>query len=58
MQQHRLILVCASSSVTLTASGSGSFTWSGGINDGVPFVPLNTQTYTVTATNACGSCNK
>jgi hypothetical protein len=47
--------VCAGSSVTLTASGSGSFTWSGGINDGVPFVPLNTQTYTVTATNACGA---
>ena len=47
--------VCEGSSVTLTANGTGTFSWSGGITNATPFTALNTQTYTVTASNACGA---
>lgn len=47
--------VCQGTSVNLTATGTGSLTWSGGVVNGVSFIPLSTQTYTVTASNACGA---
>lgn len=41
-------LVCNGTPITLTASGTAtSYTWSGGITNGVPF-PANSQTYTLT----------
>jgi gliding motility-associated-like protein len=49
--------VCSGNSVTLTASGGTSYLWSGGITNGVPFIPPaapGNYTYTVTATNASG----
>lgn len=47
--------VCSGDQVTLTASGDAvSYSWSGGITDGVPFTPGSTQTYTVTGTAANG----
>lgn len=47
--------VCSGQSVTLTAGGDAvSYSWSGGITDGVPFIPGSTQTYTVTGTAANG----
>src|ERR1035437_788441 len=50
--------VCAGTSVTLTGSGTAtSYTWSGGVTNGVGFVPASTTTYTVTGTNASG-CTK
>lgn len=49
------ITVNAGSSVTLTGSGTAiSYAWSGGVTDGVGFVPSATGTYTVTGTNANG----
>ncbi|MEI6488537.1 MAG: T9SS type A sorting domain-containing protein [Bacteroidota bacterium] len=49
---------CIGNSVTLTASGNAtSYTWSGGVTDGVPFTPSATETYTVTGTNANGCSN-
>jgi hypothetical protein len=48
------VSVCAGESVTLTATGSATFVWSDGIQNGVAFVPSATKTYTVTATNASG----
>lgn len=51
--------ICRGSSVTLTGGGAASYAWSGGVNNGVPFSPLNTLTYTVvgTASNGCTASN-
>ena len=47
--------VCAGGNVTLTGSGANSYSWTGGVTDGVSFVPSATTTYTVTGTdvNSC-----
>lgn len=45
--------VCIGSPLTLTASGSTSYSWTGGITNGVSFIPTN-STYTVTATDVVG----
>jgi hypothetical protein len=44
--------VCAGSSVTLTGGGAISYVWTGGVTDGVPFVPTASGSYTVTGTDA------
>lgn len=48
-------VVCSGSPVTLTASGASTYTWTGGISNGVVFNPTVTATYSVvgTATNSC-----
>ena len=46
--------VCAGTSVTLNATGASSYSWSNAIQNGVAFVPTQTQTYTVTGTT--GGC--
>jgi hypothetical protein len=46
--------VCASTPVTLNASGASTYVWSNGITNGVPFIPSTTTTYTVSGTNANG----
>lgn len=45
---------CSNSLVTLTANGASSYSWSNGINNGVPFNASSTATYTVTGTDANG----
>ncbi|MDP4628594.1 MAG: hypothetical protein NWS34_02725, partial [Schleiferiaceae bacterium] len=46
--------VCNGTSVTLTASGDGSFIWDNTVTNNVAFTPTATKTYTVTATaNGC-----
>jgi hypothetical protein len=49
--------ICVGQSVTLTASGANTYTWTGGVNQGVAFSPTSTQIYTVTGTdlNGCTS---
>ena len=49
--------ICAGNSTTLSGSGALSYTWSGGVVDGVSFSPANTQTYTVTGVAANGCSN-
>lgn len=39
--------LCTGGSVTLTAAGAASYTWSGGVTDGVGFTPPATGNYTV-----------
>lgn len=46
--------VCAGGSVTLNGTGAISYSWTGGVNDGVSFVPASTTTYIVTGTDANG----
>jgi hypothetical protein len=41
----------------LTGSGATTYSWSGGVSDGVAFTPTSTATYTVTGTDANGCSN-
>jgi len=47
--------VCEGTATTLTGTGANTYIWTGGITNGVSFVPTSTQTYTVTGTdlNSC-----
>ena len=49
--------ICAGSSVTLTATGANTYTWSPVITNGISFVPASTTTYTVSGTSAAGCIN-
>ncbi|MCF8269192.1 MAG: Ig-like domain-containing protein [Crocinitomicaceae bacterium] len=46
--------VCQGASVTLSGTGGVSYTWDNGVANGLPFTPINTNTYTVTGTDANG----
>jgi hypothetical protein len=46
--------VCPGNNVTFSGNGAASYSWSGGVTDGVPFVVSSTSTYTVTGTDANG----
>ena len=47
--------VCNGGNVTLTGGGANSYSWSGGVTNGVSFTPSGTNTYTVIGTdiNTC-----
>lgn len=48
---------CPGSTVSLSGQGATSYTWSGGIQNGVPF-PVGAQSsYTVVGANACGTAS-
>jgi hypothetical protein len=47
--------VCQGNTVTLSGSGAISYTWSGGVSNGSPFIPSSTSNYTVTGANGCGT---
>jgi gliding motility-associated-like protein len=49
--------VCQGGSILLIATGGSSYSWTGGITNGVSFTPTQTGTYTVTATDANGCVN-
>lgn len=49
--------VCTGDATTLSGSGASTYSWTGGITDGVAFTPSGTQTYTVTGTDANGCSN-
>lgn len=40
-------MICSGESITLTATGGVIYEWSGGVINGIPFVPSNDTTYTV-----------
>lgn len=43
--------VCAGATVSLTATGTGTFTWDNGVQQAAPFTATTTTTYTVTVDN-------
>ncbi|MBK7588841.1 MAG: T9SS type A sorting domain-containing protein [Bacteroidetes bacterium] len=47
--------ICLGEPTILNGGGAVSYVWTGGVNDGVSFIPLATTTYTVTGTdgNTC-----
>lgn len=49
--------VCTGSQLTLNGTGAVSYTWSGGITDGVPFTPPSSTSYIVTGTDSSGCTN-
>lgn len=49
--------VCNGTTVTLNGNGASSYVWTGGINDGVGFVPPSSNSYTVTGTDLNGCTN-
>lgn len=50
--------VCSNEEITLSASGASTYTWSNGVQNGIPFIPtLGTTTYTVTGTSLAGCVN-
>lgn len=49
--------ICDGASVTLSGMGATSYSWTGGVSDGVAFTPTGTATYTVTGTDANGCMN-
>jgi gliding motility-associated-like protein len=53
------LVVCQGVNVTLAATGADSYTWSGGVAQGIPFTPPPgiTTTYTVTGVNTTTGCS-
>jgi hypothetical protein len=48
------MFVCSGDQITINATGASTYTWTGGIQNGVPFYPQSNQTYIVTGTNPNG----
>jgi gliding motility-associated-like protein len=50
-------IICEGDEVVLEGQGAVSYSWSGGIQDGVPFYPINSGLYTVSGVgvNGCSS---
>ncbi len=46
--------ICYGEQITLNGTGANTYTWSGGVMDGTPFVPSTTSSYTVTGSDAQG----
>ena len=46
--------VCNGNTVTLTASGAATYTWTGAVVNGVAFSPVATTAYSVSGTSAAG----
>lgn len=50
-------VICNGAATTLNGTGANTYTWTGGVTNGVAFNPSNTTTYTVTGTDANGCVN-
>ncbi len=50
--------VCTGNLLTLTASGANNLVWTGGVSNGVPFIPIATSQYVVSGTDANGCIGK
>lgn len=50
-------IICTGTSVKMNGGGANAYSWSGGIKDGVSFIPITTTTYTVTGidSNKCSN---
>jgi gliding motility-associated-like protein len=48
--------ICQGQNVTLSGNGADTYTWTGGITNGVAFAPTSTNTYTVAGTITATGC--
>jgi hypothetical protein len=51
VKAHSDTTICLTHDVILTGSGAASYLWSGGVTNGVAFIPTITRTYYVTGTD-------
>ena len=51
------VIICLGAPVTLSGAGAASYTWTAPVQNGVPFSPTTTATYTVSGTSAAGCIN-
>src|SRR5690606_15040287 len=49
--------ICLGDSVSISATGALSYTYTGGISGGTYFYPTTTGNYSITGENACGTTN-
>ena len=49
--------ICSGNPIILTGSGANTYSWSGGVQNGISFNAATTQTYTVTGTDVNGCTN-
>lgn len=50
-------VICVGDSIQLNGSGANTYTWTGGVSDGVFFTPSSSTTYTVTGNSGLGCSN-
>lgn len=50
-------VICSGKTTSLTGLGANTYTWTGGVVNGVAFTPTVTSTYTVTGTASSGCTN-
>jgi hypothetical protein len=50
-------VICNGENTTLTGTGALTYTWTGGVANGITFSPSSTQSYTVNGTAATGCTN-
>ncbi len=51
------LAVCNGASLSLTGSGTNTYSWTSGISNGVAFTPTVSNSYTVTGTNTITTCS-
>lgn len=49
-------VVCLNFTTSLNGAGADTYTWTGGVTNGVSFAPTSTQTYSVAGTNTLSGC--
>lgn len=49
-------VICFGNTITLNGGGASTYTWSGGVTNGVAFAPASSGSYTVTGTAALTGC--
>lgn len=49
--------MCLGASALLTARGAQTYSWTGGITNNLPFTPTTTTSYSLLASNGCGTVN-
>ncbi|MCC6371474.1 MAG: hypothetical protein IT236_10760, partial [Bacteroidia bacterium] len=49
--------ICSGGTVSVSGSGASTYTWTGGVSNGVAFTPTLTNTYSVTGTDVNGCQN-
>lgn len=50
-------IVCQGTTVTLTGNNADSYAWTNGITNNIPFVPSQSNSYTLTGTNTLTGCS-
>ncbi len=51
------VTICSGATVTLSGGGAATYTWTAPVQNGVPFSPTTTATFTVSGTSAAGCIN-